>query len=121
YRSTGVISGDLFAGDVAGASAIIVDDLISTGGTLLRTAYSLRKAGATHVIALVTHGLFMEGAAAMLADPAIEQVVLTDSIPPFRLSESVRAELVTLPLAGLLAETIRRLHDDRDLSDLMAF
>jgi ribose-phosphate pyrophosphokinase len=121
YRSAGVVSGDLFAGDVAGATAIIVDDLISTGGTLLRTAYSLRKAGAARIIALVTHGLFIEGAAAMLADPAIEQVILTDSVPPFRLADSVRAKLVTLPVAGIFAETIRRLHNDRDLSDLMAF
>lgn len=121
YRSAGVVSGDLFAGDVAGATAVIVDDLISTGGTLLRTAHSLRKAGAAHVVALVTHGLFIEGAAAMLADPTIEQIILTDTVPPFRLKEAAHGKLVTLSSVSLFAETIRRLHDARDLSELMAF
>ena len=61
HRSAGVVSGELFVGDVAEATALIVDDLISTGTTLLRTARAARQAGARRVIALVTHGLFMPG------------------------------------------------------------
>jgi ribose-phosphate pyrophosphokinase len=72
HRSAGVVSGDLFVGDVAGRTALIIDDLISTGGTLLRAARAARKAGARRVMALVTHGLFMPGAAEVLGDPAIE-------------------------------------------------
>ncbi len=82
HRSAGVVSGDLFVGDVAGTTTLIVDDLISTGNTLLRAALSARKAGAKRVIALVTHGLFMPGAAEVVADPTIDQVVITDSVPP---------------------------------------
>src|SRR3974390_736914 len=52
HRSAGVVSGDLFAGDVVGTTALIIDDLISTGGTLLRTARSARTAGAKRVLAL---------------------------------------------------------------------
>jgi ribose-phosphate pyrophosphokinase len=58
HRSAGIVSGDLFVGDVAGTTALIVDDLISTGGTLLCAARAARQAGARRVIALVTHGLF---------------------------------------------------------------
>ncbi len=121
HRSAGVVSGELFAGDVAGATALIVDDLISTGGTLLRTAQAARAAGAKKVIALVTHGLFMHGAADVLADPALDGIVVSDAVPPFRLSGAQMNEKLTLlPAAPLLAEAIRRLHEDRGLTDLMA-
>ena len=85
HRSAGVVSGDLFTGDVTGATALIIDDLISTGGTLLRTARSARAAGAKRVIALVTHGLFMPGSAEVLADAALDQIIVSDTVPPFRL------------------------------------
>lgn len=122
HRSAGVVSGDLFVGDVAGTTALIVDDLISTGNTLLRAARSARQAGAERVIALVTHGLFMQGAADVVADPAIDQMVITDAVPPFRLERPAdNDKLVILPAAPLLAETIRRLHEERSLSDLGVF
>ncbi len=122
HRSAGVVSGDLFVGNVAGTTALIVDDLISTGNTLLRAARAARKAGARRVIALVTHGLFMQGSAEVIADPAIDQLVVTDAVPAFRLDPSAAGKkLVTLPAAPLLAETIRRLHDERSLTDLLVF
>lgn len=119
YRSAGAVSGDLFVGEVAGTTALIVDDLISTGNTLVRAARAARKAGAKRVLALVTHGLFMSGAAEVIADPAIDQLVITDTVPAFRLAS--RDKVVTLPSAPLLAETIRRLHEERSLTDLMVF
>lgn len=122
HRSAGVVSGELFVGDVTGATALIVDDLISTGNTLLRAARSARKAGARRVIALVTHGLFMQGAADVVADPAIDQVVVTDAVPAFRLDyPATNKKLVILPAAPLLAETIKRLHEERGLTDLLVF
>ena len=121
HRSAGVVSGDLFAGDVIGSTALIVDDLISTGGTLLRTARSARTAGAKRVLAFVTHGLFMTGAAEVLVDPALDQVVISNAVPPFRLEPAQSKKLVILPAAPLLAEAIRRLHEERNLTDLMVF
>jgi ribose-phosphate pyrophosphokinase len=120
HRSAGVVSGDLFIGEVEGATALVVDDLISTGGTLLRAARAARRAGAQRVIALVTHGLFMSGSAEVLADPAIDQLVVTDCVPPFRLGAGpLPAKLAVLPCAPLLAETVRRLHERRSLTSLM--
>ncbi len=122
YRSAGVVTGELFVGDVAGRTALIVDDLISTGHTLLRAAQAARKAGAARVVALVTHGLFMPGAAEVLANPAIDRVVITDAVPPFRLARPEQnAKLVVLPCAALLADAIKRLHEAKSLTDLMVF
>jgi ribose-phosphate pyrophosphokinase len=122
HRSTGVVSGDLFVGDAAGATVLIIDDLISTGGTLLRAARAARTAGATAVIAFATHGLFMPGAAAAISDPAIERCVITDSVPPFRLDpDIVRGKIHIISAAPLLAEAIRRLCSGQSLSDLLVF
>ena len=120
HRSAGIVSGDLFVGDVVGRTALI--NLISTGGTLLRAARAARKAGARRVLALVTHGLFMPGAEEVLGDPAIERLVITDSVPPFRLARTATWDkLEILPTAPLLAETNGRLHDGRALADLLVF
>ena len=122
HRSAGVVSGDLFIGDVAGATALVIDDLISTGGTLLRAARAARQAGARRVIALVTHGLFMAGAAEVLADPAIDRLVVTDAVPAFRLEGApMRDKVEILPAAPLLAEAIRRLHHGEALTGLFVF
>ena len=122
HRSAGVVSGDLFVGDAAGATVLIVDDLISTGNTLLRAARAARKAGAERVIALVTHGLFMPGAQEVIADAAIDRFVVTDSVPPFRLDMGkVQNKIDILSAAPLLAETITRLHEGQGLADMMVF
>jgi ribose-phosphate pyrophosphokinase len=74
------------------------------------------------VIALVTHGLFMARSAEVLGDPAIDSLVVTDTVPPFRLpADAARDKLVIVPVAPLLAEAIARLHDDRALTDLLVF
>src|SRR6516164_7918542 len=118
-RSAGVVSGDLFVGDVADATCVIVDDLISTGGTLVRAAHAARARGARRVLACVAHGLFMPGAETALADPAIDRIIATDSVPAFRLRPGpVRDKLEVVSAAPLLAEAIRRLHENKPLSDL---
>jgi ribose-phosphate pyrophosphokinase len=122
HRSAGVVSGDLFVGDVAGTTALVIDDLISSGGTLLRAARAARRAGARRVIALVTHGLFMPGAAEVIADPAIERLVVSDAVPAFRLpSGPARDKVDILPAAPLIADTIQRLREGSPLSDLLVF
>ena len=119
-RSGGVVSGDLFVGEVEGATALLIDDLISTGGTLLRTARAARHAGAKRVIALVTHGLFMPGAESVLLDPAIDRLVVTNSAST-SLGEATRAKVDVLTVAPLLAECVRRLHAGDTLNDLLVF
>jgi ribose-phosphate pyrophosphokinase len=122
HRSAGVVTGELLVGDVRGATVLIVDDLISTGGTLVRAARAAKAAGAVEAIALTAHGLFMPGAAEALADPALDRVVVTDAAPPFRLAGGdLGGKLRVIPSAPLLAEAIARLATDRPLTDLMVF
>jgi ribose-phosphate pyrophosphokinase len=121
HRAGGVVSGDLFAGDVAGTTALVIDDLIATGTTLLRAARAAKNAGATRVVCLVTHALFRSGATAVLDDPAIDRFVVTDSvvIPP-DIRSHARERLEVLTVAPLLGDAIKRLHQGRGTADLLA-
>lgn len=119
-RSGGVVSGEAVVGDLAGRSAVIVDDLISTGTTLGRAAAACRAAGAVRVVAAVTHGLFLGEAERVLGESPLESLLVTNTVPPFRLApETVRARLTLLDVAPLLAEAIKRLHEGGSLVELM--
>jgi len=121
-RSSGVVSGDLFAGEVANALCVVVDDLVSTGGTLVRAAKAARAHGAKAVVACVAHGLFMPGAESALADLSIDRIIATDSVPPFRLPPGpVLAKLEIVSAAPLFAETIRRMHHHEPVGDLLFY
>ena len=84
-RSAGVVStDDLVAGDVKGAQVLLYDDLISSGGTMRRAAQALRTHGADRVVAVAAHGLFAQHAQDLLAEPALDAVVVSDSVPGMR-------------------------------------
>lgn len=112
YRSSGVVSGELLAGDVRNKVAVIVDDLISTGGTLVRAAEACRTAGATKVFAAATHGLFIDGARELFATPAIDGIVVTNTVPPFRVAPDAAARgLTVLDASKSIARAISQCHD----------
>ena len=119
YRSGGVVSGNALAGDVDGKVAIIIDDMIAAGSTVARAAQACRDRGATHVHAAVSHGIFAEPANDVLAQSSVEQIVVTDTIPPWRVSApGLRSKLVQLSVAGLFAEAISRMHAGGSLVEL---
>jgi ribose-phosphate pyrophosphokinase len=121
HRALGVVSGEAFVGDVRGKVAIVLDDLVSTGGTLARAAAACRANGATAVYAAATHGLFVGNAPEVLADPGLVQIVVTNSVPPFRLGRGPAADkLVVLDVAPLFAEAVRRLHEGGSIVELLA-
>jgi ribose-phosphate pyrophosphokinase len=112
--------GDLIIGDVADRCVIVIDDRIGTGTTLARTARACRAQGAAEVHAAATHGLFVGSAADLLADDAVDSIVVTDSVPPFRLPPgAVRDKLRVLPTAALFAAAISRMHTDASLTELL--
>jgi ribose-phosphate pyrophosphokinase len=108
-RSGGQVSSfDLVAGDVRGATALVLDDLIATGGTILRAARALRGAGAGEVVAFAAHGLFVPPADEVLGDPAIAAVVVADGVPAFRVAAggALAARLRVVSVAPLIARAI---------------
>lgn len=118
YRSGGVLSGSLLVGEVAGRTALIVDDLVSSGATLVRTAHSCLEQGADRVLAIATHALFAPAAAEALADGAIERLVVTDTVAPGRLAGTpVAGRLTVLSCTQRFAAAIRALHEGGPLED----
>lgn len=119
-RSDDVISGGALVGEVSGRIALIVDDLISTGGTLARAAMACHHGGAKAVYAAATHGLFTGDASRVLSEAPLERLFVTDTVPPFRLDASVlQNQVAVVPTAPLVAEAIRRLHRDGSLGELL--
>jgi ribose-phosphate pyrophosphokinase len=120
YRAGGVVSGEALVGDVEDSTAIILDDLISTGGTLARAAKACRAKGANRVYAAATHGLFVGKLDVLLAEAALDQLVVTDTVPPFRLpSDAIGTKVVVLETAPFFADAIRCIHAGDSLVALM--
>lgn len=119
-RSSGVVSGNLMAGDVKGARVLVIDDMIASGGTMVRAARSFLGAGAKDVWALAAHGLFTSGAREALADTSISGWITTDTVPHFRLSSEKAARVTCVSAAPIFAEAIRRLHGNESVIELPA-
>jgi len=106
-RSEGIVGGaEVIFGDVRDKTVIIIDDLISSGTTLLRAAKACKKEGANKVLAAAAHGVFSSGANETLKDPALDKIVITNSIPPLRLEKEIVEEKIEIiniaPLIGVL-------------------
>jgi ribose-phosphate pyrophosphokinase len=106
-------------GDVRGRTAIIVDDMIDTAGTLTAAARTVLDEGASRVIACATHGVFSGPAYERLAyeNSGLERIVVTDTIP---LRPGAPENLVTLSAAQTLADSIRRIFADDSVSEIFA-
>jgi ribose-phosphate pyrophosphokinase len=104
-------------GDVRGKHCLIVDDLIDTAGTLVKGAQALLANGATAVSACATHAVLSGPAVQRIEQSAIEQVILTNSIPLSR--EAARCGRIrTLSVASLLAKAIQSIHEETSVSTL---
>ena len=101
-------------GDVEGKCAVMIDDMIDTGGTLVSAASALKRAGAKRVFACATHGVFSRNALERIADSELDRVVVTDTVPidPLRKPEKVRV----LTVSAILATTIRNVFADDSVS-----
>lgn len=119
HRSEDVLSGTLFAGAVEGADVFIVDDIIATGGTIVRAAEACRGHGAKRVFALATHGLFTAKAPALFAPGALDGIMVTDSTAPFVLPAGAEERLEILPCGALLGAAIARLHGGGSINRLL--
>lgn len=103
-------------GDVKGKTAVLVDDMIDTAGTLLEGARLLREEGARQIYACATHAVFSEPAVSRLSSGMFEEVIVTNTIP---LPPSKQfPQLTVLSVANLLGEAIWRIHEDSSVSSM---
>ncbi len=104
-------------GEVEGKSCVLVDDMVDTAGTLCQAAKALKDHGARSVAAYITHPVLSGPAVERIAASALDELVVTDTIP---LRDNARAcpKIRQLTVAGLLAETMRRIRDEESVSSL---
>ena len=104
-------------GEVKGRTCVIMDDMVDTAGTLCKAAEVLKAEGAVKVVAYCTHAVLSGNAVARIAESALDELVVTDTIP---LREDALAckKIRSLSVAGLLAETILRIYTEDSVSSL---
>jgi len=101
-------------GDVEGADVVLIDDMIDTAGTICRAAKIIKEKGANSVRAICTHGILSGSAYENIENSELEEVVVSDSIPPKKESSKIKQ----LSLSGLFAEAIRRVNNHESISSL---
>jgi len=104
-------------GDVEGRTCILVDDMVDTAGTLCQAAQALKDEGATKVVAYITHPVLSGGAVERISKSALDELVVTDTIPLSAVAKGA-SRIRQLSVAALLAETIRRIRDEESVSSL---
>ena len=103
-------------GDVKGRDVVILDDMITTGGTLVKAARAVMEKGASSVVACATHGVLAGDACRLIMESPIREVVFTNSLPFDRFGECPKVKI--LDVSGLIAEAIKRIHYNESVSTL---
>ena len=106
-------------GDVQDKICIIIDDMSDTSGTLCKAANELKDKGAVEIYAFVTHGIFSDPAAQRISTSIIKKIVCTDTFKlPQETVDGMGGKLVQVSVDLMLAEIIRRLHQNEDVQDI---
>jgi ribose-phosphate pyrophosphokinase len=105
-------------GDVTGKDVLMVDDMVSTGGTVLEAAKVLKDRGAGRITVAATHAVFAGPAIKRLASPEIDRVFVTDTIPEGDRLGPIRDKVEVLSVAKLLADAIHHIHHNQSVSAL---
>lgn len=105
-------------GDVKGKTALMVDDMITTAGTICEAARLLKSHGASDVVAACTHPVFVGLAMERLAEEPVSKIIVTDTIPCGSRCAPIQDKLVELSVAELLGEAVHRIHHNMSVSSL---
>ncbi|MBD3272684.1 MAG: ribose-phosphate diphosphokinase [Elusimicrobia bacterium] len=104
-------------GDVKKKNVLIIDDLIDTGGTLCKTAESLKQAGAKKIFAACAHGVLAANAIDKVNASMLEELVITNSIPQKKISKKIRV----LSIGPMLGKAIKKIHNEESVSKLFVY
>ncbi len=113
------VKADELIGEVEGRNVLMCDDIIATAGTVCSAAQLVKERGATKVYVGATHGVLVGQALERLKGAPIEEVVVTDTIPPSEVVQKVK-KIKILSAAAMLGEAIKRIHRDESVSSLFA-
>ena len=108
---------NIIGDSIEGCDCILVDDMVDTAGTLTNAATALKERGASKVVAYTTHAILSGKALENINNSGLDQLIVTDSIP-LRPDAQACEKIRVLPIAGLIAETIRRIHVNESISAL---
>lgn len=121
HRSAGIVAGELFAGDVAGRIAIIVDDLISSGTTIVRACIAAREAGASSVIAVAAHPMITPDSL-LFTEEGPDKIFVSDTMTlSSEIPADARDKIKVIEIAPLIASVIDRLHSGEPISELLPY
>ncbi|MEO1253821.1 MAG: ribose-phosphate pyrophosphokinase [Bacteroidota bacterium] len=101
-------------GDVEGKDVVLVDDMVDTAGTISKAATIIKEKGATSVRAIATHGVLSGNAYKNIEESALEELIITDTLPQRHDSKKIKV----LTVADLFAKAIRKVHDHESISSL---
>ncbi len=105
-------------GDVEGRNAIIIDDLIATGGSICQAAKVLKEKGAKDIYVGATHPVLCGAAVEKLSEAPIKEIAVTDTIPLNEHAKSLGSKIKVLSVSGLLGEAINRIHTNMSISSM---
>jgi len=110
---------DNIVGDIQGKSILMIDDMITTGGTIAEASKILRAKGAGKIYAAATHGVFAGKAVEKLVAAPIDRVIVTNTIPVCDRLAPLKDKLTVLSVAPLMGEAIKRIHLNQSVSDVL--
>jgi ribose-phosphate pyrophosphokinase len=111
-------SAGMVIGDVKGKNVLLVDDMITTGGSLTNAAQALREYGAREIYGAAAHAILCGAAVEKLKGSVLKEVVVTDSVPAGEKIKQVGGRLKALTVSRLLAEAVHRIHVNESVSSL---
>ncbi len=103
---------------IEGKTCIVVDDMIDTGGTIISAAEALKNSGAKGVILAATHGILSGNALEKFQNSSIEKLILVDTLPQQKTVEALGSRVEILPIAPMIAESIRRVLAGESIAEL---
>jgi len=106
-------------GDVRGKTAVIIDDIIDTGGSIVNAAQIIKDHGAKQIVICATHGVLSNDAKSKLKKCSADKIILTDTLPMTGLSRHKKFEIISL--TSLVAKVIKRIHNSQSLGELFTW